>query len=464
MRESIVLIGAGSASFTRGLVADIISLGEELDLGLVDISADALAVAEGLSRKMIEAARAPIRLRAATDRRELLPGATAVICTVGVGGRRAWEQDVFIPRKHGIYQPVGDSVMPGGTSRALRMIPAMVAVAEDVLDLAPDALFFNYGNPMAPVCRAIRKATGAPVVGLCHGVNHVGQYLAGALGVAPEQFRYTAVGMNHLTWFTEVRVAGRDAMPALLGVAEQMLAMMPAGSVFGQPEGFAGAAPANRAGADGQPDLDRIQPFSWELCRLFGAFPAVLDRHVTEFFPGLFPGGRYYGKTLGVDAFSFEACIAGGDACFARMREDALSPEPVDDRYLRRGGGEHEQVIDIIRSIRADAGRIYSANLPNRGQVANLPADAVIECPCVADGTGLRPIGQPPLPAGIAGTLATRLAWVETVVEAALEGSRDKFIQALLLDGAVTSVAQAAALADDLLAAQKEYLPQFGGC
>ena len=62
-------------------------------------------------------------LRATTDRREVLPGATAVICTVGVGGRRAWEQDVFVPRKYGIYAPVGDTVGPGGTSRALRMIP-----------------------------------------------------------------------------------------------------------------------------------------------------------------------------------------------------------------------------------------------------------------------------------------------------------------------------------------------------
>ena len=152
MREKYVIIGAGSAMFTRGLVADLIQRGEALNLALVDIDSGALAVAEGLTAKMIAARHAPITLTASTDRREALPGATVVICTVGVGGRRAWEQDVFIPRKYGIFQPVGDSVMPGGTSRALRMIPAMVAIAEDVLDLTPDALFFNYGNPMSPVC------------------------------------------------------------------------------------------------------------------------------------------------------------------------------------------------------------------------------------------------------------------------------------------------------------------------
>jgi alpha-galactosidase len=378
-----------------------------------------------------------------------------VICTVGVGGRRAWEQDVFVPRKVGIYQPVGDSVMPGGTSRALRMIPAMVAIAADVLDLAPQALFFNYSNPMAPVCRAIRIATGANVVGLCHGVNHVGQYLARALNVEAARLRYSAVGMNHLTWFTEVRVDGADAMPRLREVGAERLgqALEQAGSVTALWEGQWRSGEAV--------NLEQLQPFSWQMLALFGAFPAVLDRHVSEFFPQFFAQGRYYGQTLGVDAFSFERTIANGDRIFQEMREQAHSPAPLPEDYFARIGGEHEQVMEIIASIRQDAGRVYSVNLPNGGQVPNLAREAIVESPAVADGSGLRPIAQPPLGAGVAGTLATRLAWVETVVEAALEGSRRKFVQALLLDGAVTSLPMAEQLADELLATQAVYLPQF---
>jgi alpha-galactosidase len=432
MREKIVLIGAGSAVFTRGLVADLIRRGEEAALALVDPDPEALAVAEGLARKMIAAAGARVTLAAAVERREVLRGATAVICTVGVGGRRAWEQDVFIPRRHGIYQPVGDTVGPGGSSRALRMIPAMVAIAEDVLDLAPEALFFNYGNPMSPVCRAIRKATGANVVGLCHGVFHVGDYLARALGVAPAALRYTALGINHLTWFVEVRAEGQDALPRLRAVAA-----------------------ARASGGEETPD----NPFTWSLLSLFGAFPAVLDRHVVEFFPQFFAHGRYYGKTLGVDAFSFEDTIARGDRTFENMKRLALAETPLSDAELKRIGGEHEQVLDILAAIRADRGDVYSANLPNTGQIPNLPPEAVVECPAVADGSGLRALSQRSLPAAIAGTLATRFQWVETVVEAALEGSRAKFIQALVLDGAVDSLATATALADELLAAQRAYLP-----
>ena len=89
----------------------------------------ALETAEGLARKMIEARDAPITLESSTNRRDVLPGADVVVVTIGVGGRRAWEADVVIPRKYGIYQPVGDTVMPGGISRALRMIPANVDIA-----------------------------------------------------------------------------------------------------------------------------------------------------------------------------------------------------------------------------------------------------------------------------------------------------------------------------------------------
>jgi len=371
----------------------------------------------------------------------VLGGATAVICTVGVGGRRAWEQDVFIPRRHGIYQPVGDSVMPGGTSRALRMVPAMVDVARDVMDLCGEALFFNYGNPLACVCRGVRQATGANVMGLCHGVPEVGRYLAQALGVQPERFRYSAVGINHLTWFVEARVGAEDLMPKLRRIAERR-----------------GAAP-EAAGPDQPPAADN--PFSWHLMRLFGAFPAVLDRHVSEFFPHLSRGGKYYGRTLGVDVFSLEDTIAHGDRIYEEMRELAASPAPLPEGYFQRISGEHEQVLEIIESVRTDAGRVYSANLPNRGQVPNLPGEAIVESPAAADGAGLRPLQQRPLSAALAGTLATRFMWVETTVQAALEGSRDKFIQALVLDGAVDSLETAARLADELLAAQAQHLPQF---
>lgn len=455
MNEKVVLIGAGSAMFTSGLVSDVIRQGWDGEIALVDVDPDALEVAEKLTRKMLEATGSSLRLSGSTDRRKVLADATVVISTIGVGGRTAWVKDVVIPRKYGIYQPVGDSVMPGGTSRALRMIPAMVDIANDVLKLAPDALFFNYANPMSAICRGVRKATGANMIGMCHGVIDMARNIAGRLGVPLDQVKYTAVGLNHFTWFTEVMLDGRDAVPQLRALAAKRLGEGINADSLGRFFAEAGDSKEKQYTSPGW-------PFLWELSRLFGAFPAPGDRHLVEFFPQMFSREKgYYGNTLGVDCYSFERCIEGGQAKFEEMKAQALSADPLPDEFLGKADGEHEQVCDIVESIRNDAGREFNANLPNAGQVPGLPSNAIVECPAMAGSGGMRPRQTRPLSSAIVGTLASRIQWVEVTVEAALEGSREKVVQALLIDGAVRSVETAYRLSDDLLAAQKEYLPQF---
>jgi len=457
MNEKVVLIGAGSAMFTRGLVSDVIRQGWNGEIALVDIDRHALEVAEKITRKMLDASGSSIKLSASVNRREVLADATVVISTIGVGGRDAWVQDVMIPRKYGIYQPVGDSVMPGGTSRALRMIPAMVDTANDVMRLASDALFFNYANPMSAICRGVCKATGANMVGLCHGVIDMARNIASRLGASLDQLKYTAVGMNHFSWFTEVMLDGTDGMPRLIELATEKLSK-------GINKENLGRYFAEAGDPEEQQELSLGWPLLWELTRLFGALPAPGDRHLVEFFPQMFSREKgYYGKTIGVDCYSFERCIEGGQSIFDEMKAQALSADPLPEEFLGKGGGEHEQVCDIIESIRKNAGMEFNANLPNTGQVPGLPGDAVVECPAIAGTNGLEPRQTKGVSAAIAGTLATRFLWAEVTVEAALEGSREKFVQALLLDGSVTSVETAHRLADELLAAQKEYLPQFQG-
>ena len=436
--RKIVVIGAGSAMFTQGLVADLILTGQPWQLGLVDIDPQALAVAEGLSRRMVQAREADITVEASLARRDLLPGAHVVVTTIGVGSRRAWEADVFIPRQYGIYQPVGDTVMAGGISRALRMIPAMIGIAADVNQLCPQAHFFNYANPMTANCWAVRRATGADVVGLCHGVFHAQRELAELLSARPEEITCQAVGLNHFTWIYDLRWNGADAWPQVRGrlAAERR-----------------GEAVSRHRVAD--------NPFGWSLFDAYGAFPVPNDRHVTEFFPERFPGGAYYGRTLGVDAYSFERTIAHGDAIYERMRAQAAGEIPLDEGIFHRAAGEHEQLLDILDSIAGDKRKTYSANLPNRGAVPNLPSDTVLELTCAATGRGLQPLLVSDFPASLTAPLIRKIAAVELTVEAALIGSRSLFVEALLTDGCVSDPILAGRLADDLLAAHKEYLPQF---
>ena len=450
-KNKIVLIGAGSAVFTRGLVADLI-LFDDLgpwELGLVDIDPAALETAEGLSRRMVESRGAAIEIRASTDRRDVLPGADVVVSTVGVGGRRAWEVDVAIPRKYGVFQPVGDSVMPGGISRAMRVIPVLVELARDVEALCPDAWFFNYANPMTANCWAIREATGVPVVGLCHGLFHVERQLAEFIDAPPEEVTSLFAGLNHLTFIFDLRRKGQDAWP----IVREMLAAERSnvgdgrGTYLGQTfaEGFAAAD----------------NPFSWSLFDAYGAYPAVNDRHVVEFFPERFPEGRYYGLRLGVDAFSHEEIVAWGDARYDAMRRQALGEDPLDETIFERTAGEHEQLLYILRSIQGDERRVFSVNVPNQGAVPNLPADAVLELPAAATATGLRPLQIPDFPDPLAAIITRKLAATRLTVEAALRGDRKLFVEALLTDGAVSDRDVAQAMGDELLAAQRQFLPQF---
>ena len=454
MTKKLVLIGAGSAMFTQGLVADMILSSPILsgdprfrsgdlrfrsgdlgpwELGLVDTDPPALETAEGLSRRMVEAKGAQIAISASTDRRDVLPGADVVVTTIGVGGRRGWEADVFVPRKYGIYQPVGDSVMPGGVSRAMRMIPALVDIARDVQSLCPGALFFNYANPMTANCWAIRQATGVPVVGLCHGTFHVERELAAFIGAPPEEVTSLYVGLNHLTFIFDLRWKGRNAWPLVRARLDEIH----------------------------NPQSAIENPFSWSLFETYGAYPAVNDRHVTEFFPERFPGGRYYGKTLGVDAFSFEGTIAWGDQVYDDMRAQALGQKPLDEQVFERAPGEHEQLLNILRSMEHDERRIFAANLPNQGAVPNLPADAILELPAAATATGLRPLQIPDFPAPLAAIITRKLAAARLTVEAALAGDRGLLVEALLTDGAVTDPEVARKMGDELLEAHRQYLPNF---
>ncbi|GAA2697205.1 family 4 glycosyl hydrolase [Nonomuraea recticatena] len=446
----LVLIGAGSAVFTRGLLADLISADDlgAWEIRLVDVNLEALAVATRLAELMVQARKAggAITVRSSTDRRDMLPGADFVVTCVGVGGRPAWQADHEICMKHGVFQPVGDSIMPGGISRLLRTVPVMVEIAKDVADLAPDAFFFNYSNPMTANVAAMTAYAGVNVVGLCHGMHHVQRELAAFAGLPFEETSTLYAGINHLTFIYDFRHNGRDAWPIVRERMERELA---------QP-----ADPAD-IGSIWENGKAWHNPFSWEIFRRYGAYPAANDRHVVEFFPERWPSGAYYGKTLGVDAFSVPEILTWGEQRYQGMRAQAEGEAPLDESIFERSTGEQEQLIAIIRSIAFDRREMFSVNVPNHGAVPGLPSDAALEIPGVATARGLRPVSVPDLSAPLTSILARRLTSVSLAVEAAMTGSRDLAVEAVIADGALTHPDAAARLMDALIAEQKRFLPHF---
>ncbi len=415
----IVLIGAGSAMFTRGLVADLITHGGRWELALVDIDPEALDIAHRLTERMVAVRGADISISAHTDRRDALTGAHYVVTTIAAGGRRAWENDVLIPRRYGIYQPVGDTIMPGGISRAMRLIPAMTAIASDVAELSPEARMFNYANPMSAICRAVRRATGVEITGLCHGVKNGARHLAGLLNVDLNRCRFRATGMNHMAFFSEMFVDDEDARYLLRRALEH------------QPS----------------PPSDHLRRWLFDH---FAQWSVLDDRHLAEFFPQFFRDGRHPGGRLGVELFSFEDCIEGGDRGYRSMAAQADGSEALEESLFRRSLGEHEQLVSIIDALEGNAEEVFSVNLPNTGQAPGLPEQAVVECPAEISGAGIKPLPAAGLHSFIEASVSKALATVELTVEAALESDKELFLAALVHDGSVRSPEDARSLASEL--------------
>jgi alpha-galactosidase len=186
-----------------------------------------------------------------------------------------------------------------------------------------------------------------------------------------------------------------------------------------------------------------------------------MDRHTTEYFPERHPAGKYYGSTLGVDAYSFEGTIAHGDRIYDETIALSKIEGPIPRERIEATGGEHEQMLEILDSFRHDKRGWFAVNLPNEGTISNLPKDSILEVPAVATAEGMKPPPIGEIPAPMAAILLRRLGAVEAIVEAAMTGNRKLFAQALILDGGVSGWSAAEKLTEDLIAAQKQHLPRF---
>ena len=448
-KRKLTLIGAGSAMFTQGFVMDLINNtnGYQWHIALVDIDERVLLSVAKLTEKMIEYKKSDITLSYTTDRREALADADYVVVTIGVGGRRAWEQDVYIPRKYGVMQPVGDTAMPGGISRAMRMVPAMIDIARDVKVICPDAVFINYSNPMAVICKAVAKKVGIQMTGLCIGVPATVWYIADTAGLPKNECTAYWGGINHCTFIYDFMHKGKDAWPAVLNALEEY-DLTDFDDVI---DPYMGGEKKKKVG----------EPFAWWFLKNHGAYLAPGDRHVTEFFTEYFPSGEYYGRVLGKDMFSFEGTIESGDLIHQRAMDTAESDEPLTDEFFQRFLGEHGQLMEIIWSVENDENKVFSGNVVNNGTLPGISDDAVVEVPCVAGAHGIKPVPQPQFPAVFAAHTNRFLACIDLAVEAALTGNRKYFAQAILMGGYLQDKDMAEKMADELLDAQKEYLPQF---
>ena len=436
MAKSIVLLGVGSTYFTHGIIESLCTRGGEWDVRLVDIDEQCLEIAMLLSQRIIDLYNAPVKIMGSKDRRKVLPGADAVVSTIGVGGRRAWEKDVTIFRQFNIHQSTGDTYGAGGVSRALRTIPVLVEVARDIEVICPDALFINFTNPMTVNVWAVAQQTQVKVAGLCYGVTYYEHFLARFIGVPWEDVRSRAVGVNHFTWITDFSVNGEDMWPLVRAKLYELQ------------------------------DKPEFKTHTWELFRMFDAFPCVGDGHICEFIPGWQQKGAYYGKTFGIDAGhgSFEDYAAGFDSIFEKMADFAYGRQSVSKRTDDSSDvtfRDEDLFIDVLNAYLGHDEILRTVNLPNSGQVSNLPLGAVLESTCLVSSSAFEPLSFGDLPPGLTAILFRILGTQALTVQAALQADRKLAMQALIAGETVRTEAEAGKIMDVILETHRDYLPQF---
>jgi len=195
----VTFIGAGSAVFARQLMTDILAVDglDEGEFALVDVDARRLKLAGGIAERLVELSGKAWRVRASTERRDLLAGSDYVINSIEVAGLQNVRFDYEIPMRYGVDQCIGDTIGPGGIFKALRTGPAWLDIVRDTERMAPRAVVMNYTNPMSILTLAALRATNLEVIGLCHSVQGTSRQIAQYLGIPYGDMTWQCAGLNH---------------------------------------------------------------------------------------------------------------------------------------------------------------------------------------------------------------------------------------------------------------------------
>jgi alpha-galactosidase len=400
------------------------------EIVLVDLNEERLDRMYRLARRLNETWQGEMKITATTDRREALPGADIVVGAVERNRYPLWQLDIEIPRKHGCGDLYGETGGPGGFFHTLRQVPLLLEIAQDIEELCPDAWFVNMSNPESRLTLALTRYTNVKTVGVCLGAYITRRNLASVVLKLPEEeVDVKAAGINHCHWVLELRHqgTGEDLYPTL---AEKIK------------------------------DVDPTwEPLSRECFRRFGYYPGPADSHVGEYISW---GPRYLRP--GYNRWIFEA-DRQVEEMTRKLEQYAsgsgpLSAEELEQFMVERGF--RWQTMDIICSLLDGKNRyVLSVNIPNDGYITNLRPDAVVEVPAIVAADRIFGLGVGELPPAIAALLELQLAVMDLNVEAAVTGDRQTALEGLILDPLVPDPDTAEKILDELLIAEKDYLPQF---
>lgn len=424
-KPKVVIIGGGSAIWTRNLINDFTNIpslhGSEIVL--VDIDEIRLIHVEKLIQRISDETNSNLRISSTLDRKGALQEANYVIIQIAVGGVQAWKHDLDIPwEQFKIYQTVGDTIGPGGIFRAFRSIPVLDEIMRDVKANCPDAWVIQLTNPMTTICRALDRTGCDKVIGYCHGVVDSEILLSRLLGLSKEQVSIYGYGVNHFLFIKNVLIDGEDGMPQVEHISEK---------------------------------IRENYPVLFDLWRTFGIFPINFPVHPSEFVPYYLSHRHDYEKDWLLDQHIPEWHIRKNKSMIDDVNTELALTKTLDN------GRSKEKIVDIIEAIHCNKDFVVHVNVRNNGAILNLPSFCNVEVPAVVNKRGVSPFAMGKLPQGVDSLVQRIVDEQELIVEAALQGSRELAIRALALDPLVNDIHIARQLFDALYEAHKPYLPQF---
>ncbi|MCE7870050.1 alpha-glucosidase [bacterium CPR1] len=445
----IVLIGAGSAQFGYGTLGEVLAskVLQDCELVLHDINAEALDRVYQAGKAFIEKEKLACRLSATVDRKVALEGAEFVVISIEVGDRFAlWDQDRTVPQQYGIRQVFGENGGPGGLFHALRIIPPILAICEDVRAICDQATVFNYSNPMSRICTTVHRAfPDLRFVGLCHEIASLERYLPPMLKVPFEELELRAAGLNHFSCLLEARYKsnGQDAYPDIRARAHEFFSAVPGSSDHLQHYLATGKTFDTEGSHTMSPELSRAARDWTER----GLFKFVLEQ--LDLLP--ITTDSHFGEYLG---WAYEVVDHKGIMDFYRYYRSCLcTAEPRIERTIK------ERLIPIIAGILTDQGFEEPAvNLPNQSYLRELPSSIAVEVPGIISKSGVRGVSLAALPRAYAALLQNQVGIHEMTAEAVLTRSRRAAAQALLVDPVVDRAVCARELVDVMISLQPQFL------
>jgi len=428
MSARIVLIGAGSAMFGLGTLGDIFHDPHLVGSTIVlhDINPQTLQLTHREAKGFIEEHSLDFKLVSTTDRKEALKDADFCVISIEIGDRyQLWEQDWKVPLQYGIHQVYGENGGPGGIFHALRIIPPILEICKDIVDLAPDALVINLSNPMIRISHAITTTyPSLQYVGLCHEIASLVHHLPILLGVDKDNLVIKAGGLNHFSILVEA--LRKDTEEDLYPIIREK-----------GPAYFRKAE--NYFGHHGERDL------CVEILERFSYLANTTDSHFGEYIHWAFDSADHQGILKFYDKYK---------------KSMLLPPLPPQER-LSIGSGEDELwgIVPIISAL--VAGEEHSelaVNVRNNGLIECLPDEMPVEVPGNISEGKLSGVSLNPYPIGFGALMQNQVGTTILTTEAIRQESKYIAKQAVLTDPVFNHSSVIDDLFDTMIALQSPYL------